>query len=296
MGALPGPRDGVVLVDKPAGRTSHDVVAALRRELRSHPPTKVGHAGTLDPFATGLLVLMVGRATRLLPHMSGEPKLYEAVIRFGSETSTADLLGEVTATGPVPAHDQLLSALPALTGALDQIPPIYSAKRIDGHRAYDLARAGVAVEMRPTRVRVDSWEPLAWAAPDFTARITCGGGTYIRSLARDLGRLVGSAAHLVALRRLQSGPFHVRDAVSLARLEEGAGSLLPPRAALADVAEQPLDADDVGRIARGIAVPATVAGARGALVNAANGALVAYAERRGDLWQPRVVMRPADAV
>ena len=271
--------------------TSHDVVAAARRALGEK---RIGHAGTLDPFATGLLVLMVGRATRLLPHMSGDPKLYEAVVRFGSETATADLHGEVTATAPVPPYDRVLAALPTLTGELDQVPPVYSAKRIDGRRAYDLARAGLEVEMRPARVRVDGWEPLGWAPPDFTARITCGGGTYIRSLARDLGRLVGSAAHLVALRRLQSGPFHVGDAAGLDALAEGRAALLPPRAALADVAEQALDAADVARIARGIAVPATVAGARGALVNAANGALVAFAERHGDLWQPRVVMRPAD--
>ncbi|CAA9359943.1 MAG: tRNA pseudouridine(55) synthase [uncultured Gemmatimonadaceae bacterium] len=272
--------------------TSHDVVAAARRALREK---RIGHAGTLDPFATGLLVLMVGRATRLLPHMSGDPKVYEAVIRFGSETTTADLHGEVVATAPVPTHEQLLAALPTLTGELDQIPPVYSAKRIGGQRAYDLARAGVAVEMRPARVRVDAWTPGRWDPPNFSAHITCGGGTYIRSLARDLGRLVGSAAHLVALRRLRSGPFDVAHATTLDALAAGgAAPLLAPRAALGEVAEQQLDAEDVARVARGIAVPATVPGDRVALLNAANGALVAYAERRAGLWQPRVVMRPAD--
>ena len=271
--------------------TSHDVVAAARRALGEK---RIGHAGTLDPFATGLLVLMVGRATRLLPHLDGDPKVYRAVIRFGTETDTADLHGAVVTTAPPPGEPSILAALPALTGELDQIPPVYSAKRIDGRRAYDLARAGVAVEMKPARVRVDAWTPLGWSPPDFAAEIRCGPGTYIRSLARDLGRLVGSAAHLAELRRVRSGPFDVRDAVSFDALRDGAPPLLPPRAALPGVAEQRLAPDEVARIARGIAIPATVSGERGALVNAASGALVAYAERRGDLWQPRVVMRPAD--
>ena len=266
------------------------MVAAARSALREK---RIGHAGTLDPFATGLLVLMVGRATRLLPYMDGEPKRYRATIRFGAETTTADLHGEPVATGPVPAEGAVLATLPALTGELDQIPPVYSAKRIDGRRAYDLARAGVEVEMRPSRVRVDGWRPLAWRPPDFEAEIACGGGTYIRSLARDLGRLVGSAAHLVALRRVQSGPFLVDDAVPLDTLRDGGAVLRPPRLALGRIAEQRLAFEDVVRVARGIGVAATVAGERAALLNAENDALVAYAERQGDRWQPRVVMRPA---
>ena len=271
--------------------TSHDVVAAARRALGEK---RIGHAGTLDPFATGLLVLLVGRATRLLPHLGGDPKVYRAVIRFGTETDTADLHGAPVGRGPVPDEASILAALPTLTGALDQVPPAYSAKRVAGRRAYDLARAGVAVELRPSRVRVDRWTPLGWAPPDLAAEIRCGPGTYIRSLARDLGRLVGSAAHLAELRRVSSGPFDVRDAVSLDALRAGGARTLPPRAALADVAEQRLGPDEVARIARGIAIPAAVLGDRAALVNGSNGALVAYAERRGDLWQPRVVMRPAD--
>jgi tRNA pseudouridine55 synthase len=271
--------------------TSHDVVAAARRALREK---RIGHAGTLDPFATGLLVLLVGRATRLLPYLDGDPKCYRAVIRFGIETDTADLLGAVVASGPVPDGAAVAAAIPALTGALDQVPPAFSAKRVDGRRAYDLARAGVAVDLKPSRVRVDRWELLDWTAPDLTAEIVCGPGTYIRSLARDLGRSVGSAAHLAALRRERSGPFGVEAATTLAALQEGGAALRPPRDALGDLPEQSLDAADVVRIARGIAVLATEPGDRCALVNAANGALVAYAERRGDLWQPRVVMRPTE--
>ena len=283
--------DGVLLVDKPAGITSHAVVAAARRALGE---PRIGHAGTLDPFATGLLVLLVGRATRLLPYLDAEPKRYRAVIRFGTETDTADPGGEVVASAPLPAERDVIRALPALTGELEQVPPVYSAKRIGGRRAYDLAREGVEVAMKPARVRVHSWDVLRWDGTELEAEITCGGGTYIRSLARDLGRAVASAAHLAALRRTQSGRFDIGEAVGLDSLTGGAVSMLPPRSALGDIADEWLVPDGVSRVARGIAVAATVPGPRGALLNAANGALVAYAERRGDLWQPRVVMRPAD--
>ncbi len=269
--------------------TSHDVVAAARRSLGER---RIGHAGTLDPFATGLLVLMVGRATRLLPYIVGEPKRYRAVVRFGTETTTADLDGDVVATGARPTADAVLAALPALTGEVDQTPPVYSAKRIAGERAYDLARRGVEVEMRPVRVRVDEWRPHGWSGDDFDVEVVCGGGTYVRSLARDLGRLVGSAAHLAALRRLQSGPFDVADAMSLDALQSGGAAIRPPRDALGAIAEERLGALDVARVARGIAVDASVAGPAAALLNAENGALVAYAERLGNRWQPRVVMRP----
>ena len=145
------PADGLLLVDKPAGVTSHDVVNAARRALGEK---RIGHAGTLDPFATGLLVLLVGRATRLLPHVSGDPKVYEATIRFGAETDTEDLLGEVTAEAPPPTRDAVERAIPALTGEIDQVPPAYSAKKVGGHRAYAPARStaltGYAAAARPS--------------------------------------------------------------------------------------------------------------------------------------------------
>ena len=290
------PADGVVLVDKPTGVTSHDVVAVARRALGEK---RIGHAGTLDPFATGLLVLLVGRATRLLPYIDGDPKVYEATIRFGRETATEDLLGEVTTTAPPPSLDALRGAIPRLTGELDQMPPAYSAKRVDGRRAYDIARAGEVPDLKPARVRVDGWELLAWreasgeAPAELDVRITCGGGTYIRSLARDLGRLVGSAAHLSALRRVRSGAFSVDRAVTLDALRDGSASLLPPIAALPHTPVELLTAADVARVVRGIDVPATVVGDRAALVHEESAALVALAERRGARWQPRVVMREA---
>jgi tRNA pseudouridine55 synthase len=285
--------DGILLVDKPAGVTSHDVVNVARRALREK---RIGHGGTLDPFATGLLVLMVGRATRLLPHLSGDPKVYEATVRFGAETETEDAGGAVTREAPLPAHAALLAALPALTGELDQVPPAYSAKRVGGKRAYDLARAGVEVELAPARVRVDRWEVLAWrgaedAVAELDVRITCGGGTYIRSLARDLGRLTGSAAHLTALRRVRSGRFDVADALPLAAVERGEATVAPALVAIPEFPVQRLEPVDVRRATSGLEVAASVDGPWGALVSDATGILVAVAERKGERWQPRVVLR-----
>ncbi len=288
--------DGLLLVDKPAGVTSHDMVSAARRAWGER---RIGHAGTLDPFATGLLVLLLGRATRLLPHLPGEPKVYDATLRFGQETDTEDLHGTVTREAPLPDRAALLAALPALTGEVDQVPPAYSAKRVDGRRAYDLARAGATVALKPVRIRVDRWEILdvrlhaSGQVAELDARITCGGGTYIRSLARDLARAVGSAAHLAALRRLRSGPFSVESACSLEALRDGQATLRPAVDALPGFPQQVLSDDEVRRIARGIDVPAAVDGAWAALINPGNGVLVALAERRLDRWQPRVVMREA---
>jgi tRNA pseudouridine55 synthase len=285
--------DGLLLVDKPAGVTSHDVVLAARRAFGE---SRIGHAGTLDPFATGLLVVMVGRATRVLPYLQGEPKEYEATIRFGAETDTEDLHGAVVREASLPARARLVDAMRALTGEIAQVPPAYSAKRVDGRRAYDLARAGAVVELAPVAVRVHSWEALAWrgddeAVQELDVRVRCGGGTYVRSLARDLARLADSAAHLTALRRTASGCFRVDDAVSLEALRAGDVAVRSAIDGLPHFARQELDADAVGRIVRGIAVPATVPGEYGALVHAETGALVAVAERRGEQWQPRVVMR-----
>lgn len=281
---------GLLLVDKPAGVTSHDVVNAARRALGEQ---RVGHAGTLDPFATGLLVLLVGRATRLVPHVSGDPKVYGATVRFGAETETEDLLGAVVREAGSPTEAAVRAAIPALTGVLDQVPPAYSAKRLQGRRAYDLARAGQEVVLAPARVRVDEWNVLTWRdgpPAECDVRVACGPGTYIRSLARDLARHVGSAAHLVALRRERSGRFDVRDAVSLAGLQAGEVMLRPALDALPEHPVQPLDPVDVRRAAGGNLVAAHVDGRWASLVDASTGALAALAERRGDYWQPRVVL------
>jgi len=301
-----GTVDGLLLVDKPAGVSSHDVVSVARRALGEK---RIGHGGTLDPFATGLLVLLIGRATRLLPHMPGEPKVYEATIRFGTETDTEDLEGAVVAERPLPERSALLAALPALTGSIRQVPPAYSAKRIDGRRAYELARAGEAVDLEPVTIRVQRWEILSLTgeegqdligagAPDARVRearvrIACGGGTYVRSLARDLARLAGSAAHLTQLRRTRSGAFRLEEAVTPEDLIAGRAHVRPALDALPGVPVQEITDEDVARIVRGIDVPAQVGGAWGALTSAGSGALVALAERRSERWQPRVVMREA---
>ena len=286
--------DGLLLVDKPVGVSSHDIVGAARRCFGEK---RIGHAGTLDPFATGLLVLCAGRATRLLAHLPNEPKVYDAVIRFGAETDTEDLLGAVVREAPRPTREALLAALPRFVGQIEQVPPAYSAKRIDGQRAYALARAGEEVILKPVIIRVDRWEVLALRLDDqghvleADVRITCGGGTYIRSLARDLARAVGSAAHLIALRRTRSGAFSVKDAVTLEDLREKRAVLRPALDAVPHVPLQALTDEELLKIVRGIEIPAQVEGNWVALVREDRPVLVALAERRADRWQPRVVMR-----
>jgi tRNA pseudouridine55 synthase len=282
--------DGLLLLDKPAGVSSHDAVLAARRALGEK---RIGHAGTLDPFATGLLVLLTGRATRLLPYLAGEPKVYRATIQFGAETDTEDLLGAVIREAAVPSPERVLAALPSLTGQIEQVPPMYSAKRVDGQRAYEAARAGMTVELRPVSITVHSWDVLGWAGSTCDVRVVCGGGTYVRSLARDLGRLVDSAAHLTALRREASGPFHVDEAQAVGVLRDAAPALRPPLAALPHLVPIALTHDEVHRVRRGldlrIADDAPATGTFVALIGE-DGKLVSLGERLNDRWQPRVVM------
>jgi tRNA pseudouridine55 synthase len=292
--------------------SSHDIVAVARRTLGEK---RIGHAGTLDPFATGLLLLLVGRATRLARLVHDEPKEYDATIRFGAETDTEDLNGAIVREGRLPSRAALTAAVHGFLGAIEQVPPAYSAKHVDGKRAYELARTGAAVELRAVRVMVhaltlDTFEGTEESVAQCRMRVSCGGGTYVRSLARDLARTVGSAAHLSALRRLSAGVFAVERAVSLEALQDGTVAILPALDALAGFPRQELTHDEVAQVARGIDVEARVAGDGAALMTAVEGSvdhvLVAYAERRsgekGDRWQPRVVMRepvaagqPADA-
>lgn len=281
--------DGLLLVDKPVGPTSHDVVARARRALRVK---RIGHAGTLDPFASGLLVLLVGRATRLLPFVDGEPKVYEATIRFGAETETEDHTGAVTRSAPPPSRAAVLDALPRLTGDLEQLPPAYSAKKVGGVRAHEAARRGETLELRPAAVRVHRWVVREWReGPDpaeCDVEVTCGGGTYVRSLARDLGRLSGSAAHLAALRRVRAGRFDVAEAVALDGLDREVG-LRPALSALPDFPRVVVDDAGITRVARGMVVPGEGHGSRAAIVDE-RGELLAVAEPGRGGWQPRVVL------
>jgi tRNA pseudouridine55 synthase len=207
--------EGLLLLDKPEGMTSHDCVDAARR---AYGERSVGHLGTLDPFATGLLVVLVGRATRLANFIDSEPKTYDATIEFGSETDTDDLTGAVTRTAASPDAALVRNAIEQLTGELEQLPPDYSAKQVGGRRAYAAARAGEPLALKPVRVRVHEWRVRSFEGDRLEATIVCQGGTYVRALARDLGRATGSAAHLAALRRTGVGAFHVREATTLEQL------------------------------------------------------------------------------
>jgi len=300
---------GLVLVDKPAGPSSHDVVARVRRAARSK---RVGHAGTLDPFATGLLVVAVGPVTRLLPYLDGEPKIYEATVQFGWETDTDDATGQATRIAAPPEASVLrdpmnptrLAAEATLTGTIQQVPPAFSAKHVDGARAYDLARRGRDVELPPVSVVVHQWTWLgasgdsddagADSAHRLHIRIACGGGTYIRALARDLGRALGSAAHCATLRRVSSGLASVSHAVAWEALEPGsiADGLVRLQPAephlLAELAREQLTAEGLEALRFGRAVPATLPGARAVLMQGHD--VRAIAERVNDRWQPRVVL------
>lgn len=281
--------DGVLLVDKPAGMTSHDVVAIVRR---ASGVGRIGHAGTLDPFATGLLVLLGGNGTRLLPYMDGEPKVYDATIRFGSETDTDDRTGSITREAPLPEPGLVDAAIANLTGDIEQIPPAYSAKKVAGRRAYAAARRGESLELAPVRVTIHSWTVLRRTAGSIDARIVCSGGTYVRALARDLGRLANSAAHLAELRRMASGPFRVDDAQPLDAIRIGAPRWLPLTAAIPRIPLQRLDASAAARVQHGNPVPATVDAPRVALIDE-SGELLGLGESRDGRLQPRLVLRHA---
>jgi len=279
--------EGVLLVDKPEGMTSHDVVAVARGALRER---RIGHAGTLDPFATGLLVLMVGRATRLLPYIDGEPKVYEATIRFGAETATDDRSGAVVREGAIPDPDAVHAGIARLTGPIDQVPSAYSAKKVDGVRAYAAARRGAALDLPAVPVVVHGWEVREASGADWDVVVTCGAGTYVRALARDLGRLAGSAAHLVRLRRIRSGCFAAADACALEAVRDGTCTVLPARDAVGGMATRTLGPVELQRIATGQSLAAGANDGRVALVDG-EGVLVAVAERVGDRLQPRLVLR-----
>ena len=217
-GSGPAGPDGVAVVDKPSGWTSHDVVAKSRGLLGTR---KVGHSGTLDPDATGVLVLGVGRATRLLTFLSGLDKRYVGEVVLGTATSTLDAAGEVTGTWDMSGvrADDVRRAAAGLTGDIDQVPPMVSAKKIDGRRLHELAREGIEVERPAVPVRVDEFQVGdAVEAGVLPIDVTCSAGTYIRSLAADLGAALGGGAHLRALRRLSVGPYTIDEAVPLDQL------------------------------------------------------------------------------
>lgn len=278
--------DGVLSINKPPGLTSHDVVAQVRHILQQR---RVGHTGTLDPFATGVLVTLVGRATRLAQFLSGVEKEYEAVIRLGYATDTGDITGKpvrdneedlapagkaTSASSQRWSKEEIEAALESLRGEIDQVPPMYSAKKQGGRKLYELARRGEEVERKPVRVCIYEFEAINLASTstaellkdnrdgtfDFEVRVACSAGTYVRTLAEDFGKRLGVGAHLAELRRTRVGDFHVDEAQTLEQLkvhfaEESLGKILhKPDEALARLPFVELSADDVRRVQNGLPV------------------------------------------
>jgi tRNA pseudouridine55 synthase len=319
--------DGVLSIDKPPWLTSHDVVAQVRHILHER---RVGHTGTLDPFATGVLVILVGRATRLAQFLSGLEKEYEAVIRLGYATDTGDITGkripsaeEDSKTAGKPtgswSKEQIEAALESLRGDIEQVPPMYSAKKQSGRKLYELARRGEEVERKAVKVCIHQFEAINLASKptaellkdnrdgtfDFEVRVACSAGTYIRTLAEDFGKRLGVGAHLAELRRTRVGDFQVQEAKTIEQLkmhfaEESLGRILyPPDEALARLPSVDLSADEVRRVRNGLTVKVANAvwtdGER-VRMRDENGKLVAVAEfNPAEGWlHPRVVIARGD--
>ncbi len=295
------PGGGVLPVEKPVGPTSHDVVRVARRALGTR---RVGHTGTLDPFASGLLLLVVDDATRLSPYLTGLDKEYEAEARLGIETDTLDPEGVPVASGDALALDphRVRGAVASLAGRSLQEPPAYSSKKVAGEAAHRRVRRGEAVALEPVPITVYEIEATRVALPNVSLRVRCGSGTYVRALARDLGRALGVGAHLTALRRTAVGGFRVAEARSLADLEAGdlGAAWVTPDEALAraglplvPLAEAEVEAVTHGRsIALGERAAPKVSPV--ALVDASG--LVAVAEASADGYRPRKVFRsPVEA-
>jgi tRNA pseudouridine55 synthase len=209
--------DGIFVIDKPIGMTSHDVVARVRRLARQR---RVGHAGTLDPAATGVLPVCLGQATRVAEYLSESGKAYRATVRFGIVTDTYDAEGAITREAPVTLREEEIAAvLPEFLGEQMQLPPLYSAIKREGQPLYKLARAGQEVALEPRPIVITALRIVSWSSPDLVLDVECGKGTYIRSLAYDLGERLGPGAHLAALRRTRSGPFTLKQALTLEALE-----------------------------------------------------------------------------
>mgnify|MGYP003331990673 FL=1 len=236
----PKEMEGILLVDKPADHTSHDVIARLRGKLRMK---RIGHAGTLDPMATGLLIVLVGKATRVSQYLISLDKEYEGTIEFGKVTDTQDADGEVMETRPVTAltEEQVRAAMHTFLGDQYQTPPMYSAIKIDGVPLYKSARKGEEVEREPRFIRVMNWDLTRFALPRIDFRLRCTKGTYVRTLAHDLGQKIGCGAHLAALRRTATDKFHISQALTFDQIQalslpEIEQRLIAPRDAVPSIA------------------------------------------------------------
>jgi len=296
--------DGVLLIDKPSGPTSHDVVARLRSVTGER---SIGHTGTLDPLATGLLPLVLGKATRLSAHLTGGAKSYDATVRLGFFTDTDDALGRPLADPSATRPDEadILAALEACRGSYDQVPPNHSAKKVGGRKAYDMARVDAPLILEPVSVTVSSLEYLDRTDDLLRLTVTASAGFYVRSLARDLGRTLGCGAHLAALRRTRSGAFDVAHALTLADAERlGPGvlaHLVSPADALGDLPAVTVTPLGLTRALHGNPLnPGHMAGrslppsggpvARLVRILDADGRLIALAHSRGGALHPAVVL------
>jgi tRNA pseudouridine55 synthase len=286
------PPSGLIVVDKPADWTSHDVVAKMRGIAGTR---KVGHAGTLDPMATGVLVIGVEKATRLLGHLALTEKVYEATMRLGVTTNTDDAEGEVTATTPAGhvAEEHVHKGIAALTGEIMQVPPQVSAIKVNGERAYKLARAGEEVTLAARPVTIHAFEVTgirrAVDVVDVDATITCSSGTYIRALARDLGTSLGVGGHLTRLRRTRVGPYGVESARTLEELARECVILPMADAVAAAFPRRDVTEEEARLVAHGGRLPAAGLGAGPVGVFAPDGTLVALVEERGGTARPLAV-------
>lgn len=249
-------RDGIILVDKNEGETSFNVVRKAKRTFRTK---KAGHAGTLDPFATGLLIILLGQGTKLSSFLMAGRKRYLATMTLGIETDTLDRTGRIMNRAPVPDLDpvRIRKVMQEFTGDIEQTPPLYSAVNYKGQRAYKLARQGIAVDLKKRKVTVYRMDNLSVDSPCITFEVTCSGGTYIRSLAADIGKRLDSVAHLSFLRRISSGSFEISEALDSRMLEASTegdsleGRIIPLKDALPDAKECRIDSETAKRIMNG---------------------------------------------
>jgi tRNA pseudouridine55 synthase len=286
---------GLLIVDKPVGPTSHHIVSMVRRGTGIR---KVGHAGTLDPRASGVLVLCLGAATRLSEFLSTSTKRYQATIRFGTSTRTYDSEGDIlTQTGKIPTLKEIKEILPEFSGEIDQVPPPFSAIKVKGKKAYELARAGKELELAARKVTISDLKVHGFKSPDLSLEIECSAGTYIRSLAHDLGERLSSGAHLAALRRTKAGPFSLDEAIPMPKLEVGFLAdkweryVVPAVDALPEYSSVQLTEETLGEVKFGRRIPAEPGSPATAKALDLEGELVAILEYvdEGSLWHPRKV-------
>jgi tRNA pseudouridine55 synthase len=287
-------KPGLLIIDKPTGPTSHDIVNLVRRGTGIR---KVGHTGTLDPYASGVLLILLGGVTRLAEYLLEVDKEYLATAQFGSATSTFDAAGRITATRPFSFREEsLVEKMSTFVGERLQVPPAYSAIKIGGRKAYDMARKGEDVELAPRKVNIYELELIRWESPNAVIRVRCSRGTYIRSLANDIGEAMGTHAHLVSLRRTRLGPFAVEHATTVdeikRRFMDGTWekAAMPSSAVLEGWQTVQLSQEDAVKLRNGIAIPAAPQSTGRARAIDPEGELVAVLEADPTgTWQPRKV-------